>query len=171
MTLEEAIEHLQEILNDAKHNWSCEKCKSEHKQLLEWLTELQKRRLTMENIERKAVIEKLNEIGGCNASDNFSKGWDKAIDAAIEAVTQIPLADDKTPDKNTPWSKRAPFDPGSITCGRCDSDISEDDFEYCPYCGQKLDWSCLSDSETSFEMDGKIYNVFFDDDCDDDYDY
>lgn len=61
------------------------------------------------------------------------------------------------PDKNTPWSKRAPFDSESITCGRCDSDISDSDFEYCPYCGQKLDWSCLSDSETSFEFDGKTY--------------
>ena len=74
-------------------------------------------------------------------------------------------------DKDTPWSKRAPFDPESITCGRCDCDISDRDFEYCPYCGQKLDWSCLSDSETSFEMDGRIYNVFFgDDDFDDNYD-
>ena len=41
----------------------------------------------------------------------------------------------KMPDKNTPWSKRAPFDPESITCGRCDCDISDSDFEYCPYCG------------------------------------
>ena len=74
-------------------------------------------------------------------------------------------------DKDEPWSKRAPFAPESITCGRCDCDISDRDFEYCPYCGQKLDWSCLSDSETSFEMDGKIYNVFFDyDDGNDDYD-
>lgn len=74
------------------------------------------------------------------------------------------------PDKNTPWSKRAPFDPESITCGRCDSDISERDFEFCPFCGQKLDWSCLSDTETSFEMDGKTYNVFFGDDDNDDDD-
>lgn len=51
------------------------------------------------------------------------------------------------PDKNTPWSKRAPFDPESITCGRCDSDISDSDFEYCPYCGQKLDWSCFGDDD------------------------
>lgn len=76
----------------------------------------------------------------------------------------------KMTDKNTPWSKRAPFDPESITCGRCDSDISDRDFEFCPYCGQKLDWSCLSDTETSFEMDGKTYNVFFDDFDDDDDD-
>lgn len=45
MTLEEAIAHLRETLNDANHNWSCEECKSEHKQLLEWLIELQERRL------------------------------------------------------------------------------------------------------------------------------
>lgn len=74
-------------------------------------------------------------------------------------------------DKDEPWSKRAPFDPESITCGRCDCDISDSDFEYCPYYGQKLDRSCLSDSETSFEMDGRIYNVFFgDDDFNDNYD-
>lgn len=71
---------------------------------------------------------------------------------------------DQTPDKETPWSKRAPFDPKSITCGRCDHDISDEDYKYCPYCGQKLDWSCLLDSETSFEMDGKKYNVYFDED-------
>lgn len=45
-------------------------------------------------IDREAIIEKLNEIGGCDASDDFNKGWDKAIDAAIEAVMQIPLTDD-----------------------------------------------------------------------------
>lgn len=73
---------------------------------------------------------------------------------------------EKMPDKNIPWSKKAPFDSESISCGRCDCDISDRDFEYCPYCGQKLDWSCLSNSETSFEMDGRIYNVFFDDDND-----
>ena len=41
-------------------------------------------------------------------------------------------------DKNTPWSKRVPFDTESITCGRCDNDISDSDFQYCPYCGQNL---------------------------------
>lgn len=176
-------------------------------------------------IKRRAIIEKLNEIGGCDATDDWGKGWDKAIDTAVKAVEKLPAAgtvevvrckdckwykvskllapnkfcfrlkdgngnhvgynfvpddfcshgerkdggDKKMPDKNIPWSKRAPFDPESITCGRCDSDISDRDFEFCPYCGQKLDWSCLSDTETSFEMDGKTYNVFFgDDDSDDD---
>lgn len=82
------------------------------------------------------------------------------------------MPDNKTFDKETPWSKRAPFDPDSISCGRCDHDISDEDYKYCPYCGQKLDWERLGDSETSFEMNGKKYNVQFDcsDDEDDDED-
>ena len=51
-----------------------------------------------EYIEREAIIKKLNEIGGCDASDDFSKGWDKAIDMAVEAVMQIPLTDDDDDD-------------------------------------------------------------------------
>ena len=80
------------------------------------------------------------------------------------------------PDKNTPWSKRAPFDPESITCGRCDSDISDRDFEFCPYCGEiywrKQDMATITAGDfrngKTFEMDGKTYNVFFGDDENDD---
>lgn len=38
MTLEEAIQHLEESLSDKE--WSCEACKEEHEQLLKWLYEL-----------------------------------------------------------------------------------------------------------------------------------
>ena len=44
MTLEEAIIHLQETLEDKNHEWSCEACKAEHEQLLTWLKELKIRR-------------------------------------------------------------------------------------------------------------------------------
>ena len=37
MKLEEAIEHLEETLNNPEHEWSCAECKAEHEQLLEWL--------------------------------------------------------------------------------------------------------------------------------------
>lgn len=44
MTLEEAIEHLRESLQDPNHAWSCESCKQEHQQLvvmqIDWLIEL-----------------------------------------------------------------------------------------------------------------------------------
>ena len=46
-----------------------------------------------ECIEREAVIKKLNEIGGCDASDEWSKGWDRAIDMAVKAVEKLPSAD------------------------------------------------------------------------------
>ena len=44
-------------------------------------------------IERRAIIEKLNEIGGCDATDEWSEGWDKAIDTAVKAVEKLPAAD------------------------------------------------------------------------------
>ena len=40
MTLAEAILHLQDTLNNPKHNWYCDECKQEHEQLLQWLMEL-----------------------------------------------------------------------------------------------------------------------------------
>lgn len=47
-----------------------------------------------ENI-RRAIIEELNRIGGCDASDEWSKGWDAAIDKAIKIAETAPIA--KTP--------------------------------------------------------------------------
>ncbi len=41
MTLEEAIKHLEETLDDPTRVWSCAACKAEHEQLLGWLRELQ----------------------------------------------------------------------------------------------------------------------------------
>lgn len=38
MTLDEAIEHLKDSLKNKE--FSCESCKNDHKQLLEWLKEL-----------------------------------------------------------------------------------------------------------------------------------
>ncbi|EJU22945.1 hypothetical protein HMPREF1143_0476 [Peptoanaerobacter stomatis] len=40
MTLQEAINHIDEVINDTK----CEECKKEHIQLKQWLIELQERR-------------------------------------------------------------------------------------------------------------------------------
>ena len=43
MTLDEAIDHLKESLNDQRREW-CDECKKEHYQLLNWLYELRKLR-------------------------------------------------------------------------------------------------------------------------------
>lgn len=42
--LKEAIEHLEDTLNDPDHDWGCEECKKEHEQLRNWLIELRFRR-------------------------------------------------------------------------------------------------------------------------------
>ena len=45
-------------------------------------------------ISRKAVYEMLHGLGGCDASDEWSNGWDKAIDTAISELNEIPTAYD-----------------------------------------------------------------------------
>ena len=40
MTLDEAIEHLNETLNSTDRMWSCDSCRREHEQLRNWLIEL-----------------------------------------------------------------------------------------------------------------------------------
>ena len=40
MSLDEAIEHLNETLNSTDRMWSCDSCRREHEQLRTWLIEL-----------------------------------------------------------------------------------------------------------------------------------
>ena len=40
MSLDEAIEHLNDTLNSTDKMWSCDSCKREHEQLRNWLIEL-----------------------------------------------------------------------------------------------------------------------------------
>ena len=47
-----------------------------------------------ELISRKAVYNMLNGLGGCDAQDEWSKGWDKAIDTAIDGLGNIPTVYD-----------------------------------------------------------------------------
>lgn len=45
-------------------------------------------------IKRSEVWQALHNIGGCGADpDSWADGWDKAIDAAIEAVEKLPSAE------------------------------------------------------------------------------
>lgn len=60
MKLDEAIKHLEETLSDKSHKWSCESCKQEHEQLLEWLKELKAYRELFESPEEaKRTLEQL----------------------------------------------------------------------------------------------------------------
>lgn len=93
-------------------------------------------------IERKAIIKKLNEIGGCDASDDFGKGWDMAINAAAKAVEKLPAAD-VTLVRHGRWAII------EISCGIgmkrkyyrcsecCKANVIRSNF--CPDCGAKMD--------------------------------
>lgn len=43
-------------------------------------------------IKRSDVEQMLTSLGGCDASDKESEGWDKAIDAALEGLRKIESA-------------------------------------------------------------------------------
>ena len=46
MKLEDAISHLEEILNDSLREWSCKECRDQHEDLYSFLKELKQRRET-----------------------------------------------------------------------------------------------------------------------------
>lgn len=50
-------------------------------------------------ISRKAVYEMLHGLGGCDASDEWSNGWDKAIDTAISELNEIQLLKESEVEK------------------------------------------------------------------------
>ena len=93
-----------------------------------------------EYIEREAIIRKLNEIGGCDASDEWDKVWDMAIDTAVKAVERLPVAD-VSPVKHGHWVKEKPDVLIHWHCSVCKNCyyLEEPNANYCPNCGAKMD--------------------------------
>ena len=58
ITLDEAIKHLQDSLNDETHKWNCKECKEEHEQLLKFLVELKGFRSANEKARADLAREK-----------------------------------------------------------------------------------------------------------------
>lgn len=110
MTLESAIQHLKESLSDHTHKWSCEECKAEHEQLLEWLEDYKQlkagyieldnqiRKVNTENDELKRMLrlavedigklkncEKYPFCGGCPKESEPLCKW-KHHDEAMELL-------------------------------------------------------------------------------------
>jgi len=47
-------------------------------------------------ISKGKVLEVLNILGGCDAQDEYSKGWDDAVDAAYNDVGNLPSVESFT---------------------------------------------------------------------------
>lgn len=96
-----------------------------------------------EYIEREVIIRKLNEIGGCDASDEWDKVWDMAIDTAVKAVERLPVAYVE-PVKHGHF-RRLTFSGDTIICSECKMayNIFEtngaENFNFCPHCGARMD--------------------------------
>ena len=96
-----------------------------------------------EYIEREVIIRKLNEIGGCDASDEWDKVWDMAIDTAVKAVERLPVAY-VAPVKHGHF-RRLTFSGDTIICSECKMayNIFEtngaENFNFCPHCGARMD--------------------------------
>lgn len=89
-------------------------------------------------IEREAVWDALNEIGGCGAdADSWADGWDKAINAAIRIVERLPSIA-AVPARHGHWLHKQAFE-----CSECGYGFEPEGyvhfFNYCPCCGVKMD--------------------------------
>ena len=94
-----------------------------------------------EYIEREAVINALNDIGGYNGSSEvWSDGWNEAINEAINVIKNIPAAD-VAPVRHGRWVKEKRDVLIHWHCSACRECYFLDvpNAKYCPHCGCKMD--------------------------------
>ncbi len=100
-----------------------------------------------EYIEREKVYEMLHAIGGCGAeTGSWADGWDKAIDTAIDGLTEIPAADVR-PERHGRWvNKRGNKGAWHLwRCTACGEAVVNPALKrinmpkYCLNCGAKMD--------------------------------
>lgn len=100
-----------------------------------------------EYIERDEILHRLIEIGGCDATDEWDKGYDGAIDAAISIVDCAPAADvqpvkhgrwiDTEPEYN--YERHCSAHYQCSECGRRTGIKQTRTYKYCPTCGARMD--------------------------------
>ena len=107
-------------------------------------------------IRRKEVYQKLHDAGGCDASDEWSKGYDAAIDVAIEIIENMPSTADVVPIVHGHWIQLNADDQScnEFVCSVCGHEIFHPtDFveveplpKYCEECGAIMDESESEDN-------------------------
>lgn len=99
-----------------------------------------------EYIEREALLQALEEIGGCDApSDSWADGWDRGILSAIRLIEGQPTADKD--DVHGHWIEWHPPMRMIMTgeellyrCSVCDAKYPDvEGYRYCPHCGARMD--------------------------------
>ena len=95
-----------------------------------------------EYIEREALMQELEEIGGCDAPpDSWADGFDKGILSAIKHVEAQP-ADDVTEVRHGRWIEDQEF----FKCSECGCLTDYRLSNFCPDCGAKMDGKVGADN-------------------------
>lgn len=88
------------------------------------------------HISRKAVLNLLDEMGDCDATDEWAKGWDKAIDTVYNEIIKFPEA--KPRIRRGEWKQNGDI----FECSECEYSFEHGGylayFNYCPCCGAKM---------------------------------
>lgn len=90
-----------------------------------------------EYILRNEACQRLHEAGGCDAVEEWAKGYDDGIAEAIRIINEMPVAD-VAPVVHGRWNWT-----GSVVwwkCSVCECEGYEN-FKFCPHCGAKMDGS------------------------------
>lgn len=109
-------------------------------------------------VKLKKVWKMLHGLGGCDAEPgSWVDGWDKAIDAAIRELDDLPAADVQEV-RHGKWLLERELDgtPYCFHCSICDDDFGcigiTTAYDYCPNCGAKMDGE---DGEQNEKVDNK----------------
>lgn len=96
-----------------------------------------------EVISYKEAYDKINSLGGCDATDEWSKGYDEGITAALNALENIPRKELKSGYWKEEDSGYDPF----FTCTECGLSLGKSDYTYeewqevfknCPCCTAEM---------------------------------
>jgi hypothetical protein len=100
-----------------------------------------------EYISRNEAYQKLHDAGGCDASDEWARGYDAGITEAIDIIDNIPPAD-VAPVIHGRWVITHDFDDNKaamvplgrvVRCSICGYPENGAESKYCPHCGAKMD--------------------------------
>lgn len=88
-------------------------------------------------MDKQKACEAIHNLGGCDATDEWSKGYDAGIAAALEAIEALPAADVQ-PVKHGKWEICS--DGYYPYCSVCKAEPESGKMTmFCPYCGARMD--------------------------------
>lgn len=105
-------------------------------------------------MDKQKAIEAIHNLGGCDATEEWSKGYDAGITAALDVVEKMPDTD----IRHGTWSGQKIFDDGfgggrvGYICSACGKYVPCKG-NYCSECGARMDLDSVTHDRCSNYMD------------------